>query len=132
VSAAPAWAAGRGGAGICQHACLARLQQLQRLGLGGAAAEVQQLPAWLSTLQHLEWLDVSGTQVVTPQPVLGLPPLLRRVVLPHGSKADVVLSHAPTCTCVWMHGDGCADRMVGVVCKLPLVLQTAHTLLSSQ
>jgi hypothetical protein len=88
-------------------ACLARLQQLQRLCLGASesAADVRQLPAWLSQLQHLEWLDVSGTRVTSPQPVLGQLPLLRRVVLPpksgYGafslvlSDPAVVFAHAP-------------------------------------
>jgi hypothetical protein len=78
-------------------ACLARLRQLQRLCLSApeSATAVQQLPAWLSQLQYLEWLDVSGTMVSTPQPVLGQLPLLRRVLLPPCGTAGVVLSYAP-------------------------------------
>jgi Leucine-rich repeat (LRR) protein len=75
--------------------CLTRFMGLRKLSLGVFAAGVEQLPASLSQLQRLEWLDVSGTQVVMPQPVLGQLPLLRQVVLSSEADRDVVLRDAP-------------------------------------
>jgi hypothetical protein len=71
-----------------------RLQQLTQLCMGLQPA-VTQLPEWLSALQRLEGLDVSGTRVTTPQPVLGQLPLLRRLWLPNGVDEEAVCAHAP-------------------------------------
>jgi hypothetical protein len=59
------------------------------------AGEVKELPDWLSQLQRLEYLDLSSTNVATPQPALARLPLLRWVVLRPAVDAAVVLSHAP-------------------------------------